>query len=78
MSSLPSFSTRQIVKALRKAEFEDAPERGKGSHVALTRTESDATVRLVIIPDRKSVPVGTLRSIIRQSGLTREEFLALL
>ena len=78
MSSHPSLSTRQVLKALRQAEFGDAPVKGKGGHVALTRTESDGTVRLVIIPERKSIPTGTLRSIIRHAGLTREEFLALL
>jgi hypothetical protein len=34
--------------------------------------------RLVIIPERKSIPVGTLRAIVRQAGLTVEEFLDLL
>jgi predicted RNA binding protein YcfA (HicA-like mRNA interferase family) len=34
--------------------------------------------RLVIVPDRKSLPIGTLRAIIRQAGLTPEEFLSLL
>ena len=52
--------------------------RGKGSHLALTLTKSDGAVRLVIIPERKSIPTDTLRSVIRQAGLTREEFLALL
>jgi len=34
--------------------------------------------RLVIIPKRKDIPVGTLRGIIRQAGLTNDEFLGLL
>jgi len=33
---------------------------------------------LVIIPNRDPVPKGTLISIIKQSGLTREEFIKLL
>lgn len=32
MSSFPSLSTRQIVKALRRGGFVHAPVRGKGSH----------------------------------------------
>ncbi|MHC4472816.1 MAG: type II toxin-antitoxin system HicA family toxin [Planctomycetota bacterium] len=63
------------MKALRAAGFEDAPVKGKGSHVALTKAAVDGALMLVIVPDRKNVPVGTLRAIIRQSGLTREEFL---
>ena len=34
--------------------------------------------RLVIIPQRKDLPIGTLRGIIRQAGLTTDEFLDLL
>jgi predicted RNA binding protein YcfA (HicA-like mRNA interferase family) len=33
--------------------------------------------RLVIVPERKHLPIGTLRAIIRQAGLTPEEFLQL-
>jgi predicted RNA binding protein YcfA (HicA-like mRNA interferase family) len=33
--------------------------------------------RLVIVPERKNLPIGTLRGIIRQAGLTPEEFLRL-
>jgi predicted RNA binding protein YcfA (HicA-like mRNA interferase family) len=33
---------------------------------------------LVIVPRRKTVPVGTLLSILEQAGLTREGFLDLL
>ncbi len=73
---LPSLSSRQLITALRKAGFEDAPRRGKGSHVALVKQGSPP--RLVIVPFRKSLPSGTVRGIIRQAGLEREEFLDLL
>jgi YcfA-like protein. len=33
--------------------------------------------RVVIIPDHDEIPIGTLKSIIRQSGLTPEEFIRL-
>jgi predicted RNA binding protein YcfA (HicA-like mRNA interferase family) len=67
-----------VLGALRKAGFQDAPVRGKGSHHALTRTNAEGLVRLVIVPERKTLPTGTLLAIIKQAGLTREEFLALL
>jgi predicted RNA binding protein YcfA (HicA-like mRNA interferase family) len=38
----------------------------------------DEPPQLVIIPERKDIPIGTLRAIIRQAGLTPEEFLSLL
>ncbi len=78
MSKLPSVSAREVIKALRKANFVDAPTRGKGSHHALTKKDKDGTIRLVIVPESKDIPTGTLTAIIKQAGLTRDEFLALL
>jgi predicted RNA binding protein YcfA (HicA-like mRNA interferase family) len=73
---LPDLSTREVVAALRRVGFEDAPRRGKGSHHALVLRSKP--MRLVVIPERKSMPLGTLRAIIRQAGLTVEGFLELL
>ena len=74
MTKLPILSSKQVVKALRKAGFTDAPRRGKGSHIAMVK-RSHMYIRLVIIPDRKAIPRGTLRGILEQTGLTREDFL---
>jgi len=74
---LPVLSAKQVIKALRSAGFEDAPKRGKGSHVALVKRDRERT-RLVIVPDRKSLPRGTLRAILEQAGLTRDDFSQLL
>jgi len=71
---LPSLSSRQVISALKDAGFVDAPRRGKGSHRALVLHGERA--RLVIVPDRKDIPIGTLRSIIRQAGMTPDEFLS--
>jgi predicted RNA binding protein YcfA (HicA-like mRNA interferase family) len=35
-------------------------------------------VRLVIVPERKTLPRGTLRAILDQAGLTKDEFVELL
>ncbi|MBW1705297.1 MAG: type II toxin-antitoxin system HicA family toxin [Deltaproteobacteria bacterium] len=77
MTKLPIISSKEIVKALRAAGFENAPKRGKGSHIAMMKRDHDRT-RLVVIPDRKNIPRGTLRAILDQAGLTREEFQNLL
>jgi predicted RNA binding protein YcfA (HicA-like mRNA interferase family) len=50
-------------------------QRQKGSHLSLVR---DEPFRLVIIPDHKELDRGTLRAIIRQAGLSVEEFVNLL
>jgi len=34
--------------------------------------------RVVIVPDHSEIPAGTLKSIIRQAGMTNEEFIRLL
>ena len=78
MSKLPSLSTTEVLRALRKAGFVDAPVRGKGSHHALTKTELSGLKRLVIVPERKDIPTGTLVAIVKQAGLTRDEFIELL
>jgi predicted RNA binding protein YcfA (HicA-like mRNA interferase family) len=77
MTRLPIISSKEIVKALRAAGFENAPKRGKGSHIAMMKRDQHRT-RLVIIPDRKNIPRGTLRAILDQAGLTREELQNLL
>jgi len=75
---LPSLSSRQLIAALRRAGFEDAPVRGKGSHHALVRGEPSGRQRLVIVPERRDVPPGTLSDILKQAGLTAKELADLL
>ncbi len=78
MNKLPSVSSNKIIKRLLKAGFDYAPIKGKGSHIALVRVGNHGEKYLVIIPKRDPVPKGTLISIIKQSGLTREEFIKLM
>lgn len=78
MSKLPSVPSNKIIKRLLKAGFDYAPIKGKGSHIALVRVGNNGEKYLVIIPKRDPVPKGTLISIIKQSGLTREEFIKLM
>jgi predicted RNA binding protein YcfA (HicA-like mRNA interferase family) len=47
--------------------------RRRGSHIAMQRTTTDGTTT-VPVPDHKEVRLGTLRAIIRQSGVPRTEF----
>jgi predicted RNA binding protein YcfA (HicA-like mRNA interferase family) len=36
---LPSISSQEVIKTLRKAGFDYAPKRGKGSHTALFKID---------------------------------------
>ncbi len=73
LSGLPS---RKLIAALRAAGFREAPHRGKGSHTALFRPGDPP--RLVIVPLRKTLPAGTVRTILRQAGMSREDLFELL
>jgi len=77
VTKFPALSAKQVIRSLKSIGFEDAPKRGKGSHIAMVKREP-GKIRLVIIPNKKIIPKGTLRSILDQAGLTRDEFLALL
>jgi predicted RNA binding protein YcfA (HicA-like mRNA interferase family) len=75
MPKLPVVSSKDIIRVLLKAGFEYAPKRGKGSHTAFVKI-NDVRTRLVIVPDRKEMPRGTLLAILDQAGLTKDEFIA--
>jgi predicted RNA binding protein YcfA (HicA-like mRNA interferase family) len=49
--------------------------RQRGSHTILVKPGHIATLS---VPDHREIAKGTLRSLIRSSGLTVEEFIALL
>ena len=72
MSKLPVISGRECVKALEKAGFYF--KRQEGSHIVLRK---DSPFAQVVMPDHKELDRGTLRSIIRQSGLSLDEFIKL-
>lgn len=66
---LPRLSGREVIKVLSKKGFEMI--RQKGSHVFLRHNDGRTTV----VPNHREIDKGTLLEIIRQAGLTRNEFL---
>lgn len=73
MNKLPRVSGRECVKALGKAGFYF--KRQEGSHMILRRDDPFAQV---VVPDHKELDRGTLRAIIRQAGLSIDEFIHLM
>ena len=69
MPSLPRLSGREVVKVFAKDGWEMARQRG--SHMILVKQGHMATLS---VPDHREVAKGTLRSLIRASGLTVEDF----
>jgi predicted RNA binding protein YcfA (HicA-like mRNA interferase family) len=41
MKKLPILSSRQVIEVLRTAGFKNAPKRGKGSHLAMVKQDSE-------------------------------------
>ncbi len=74
MSKLPSVSGSDAIRAFERIGYE--VDRQRGSHVILR--QSVAPYRRLVVPVHKSLAKGTLRSLIRESGLTVDEFVAFL
>jgi predicted RNA binding protein YcfA (HicA-like mRNA interferase family) len=74
MSKLPALRAREVKRILKLAGFEFA--RQEGSHEQWFRA---ADGRLATVPNHagETIRIGTLKSIMRQMGLSREEFLRL-
>ena len=71
MPKLPSLKPRELIKSFEKLGY--IVDRQKGSHVILYNPSSKR--RLVIPMHTRDIPNGTLLAIVKQSGLTKEEFL---
>jgi predicted RNA binding protein YcfA (HicA-like mRNA interferase family) len=69
MSKMPHVSGHECLKALAKAGF--YLKRQEGSHMILRR---DDPFGQVVVPDHKELDRGTLRAILRQAGVSVEDF----
>ncbi|MCO6438680.1 MAG: type II toxin-antitoxin system HicA family toxin [Phycisphaerae bacterium] len=74
MTRLPTISGREAVRALQQLGY--VMDHQTGGHVILRH--QDPPHRRLTIPNHRELAKGTLRAIIRQAGLTVEEFAALL
>jgi len=73
MNKLPAISARECIRALGKVGFHF--KRQEGSHVILRRDDPFAQL---VVPVHKELDRGTLRAIIRQAGLSVDDFVNLL
>jgi predicted RNA binding protein YcfA (HicA-like mRNA interferase family) len=70
MSSLSPIKSREIIKILKKLDFDE--RRQKGSHLFLSHQDGRTTV--VPIHQSKQIGIGLLRSILHDIKLSPEEF----
>jgi len=74
MSKLPALKPREIIAALKRAGFVEHHQRG--SHLHLWH---ETRKRMATVPVHPGdVKRGTMNAIIRQAGMTAEEFQSLL
>jgi predicted RNA binding protein YcfA (HicA-like mRNA interferase family) len=71
---LPVVSGADAVRAFERVGYQE--DRQTGSHIILR--QSTPPNRRLTVPNHKSLAKGTLRALIREAGLTVEEFQALL
>ncbi|QSZ66708.1 type II toxin-antitoxin system HicA family toxin [Methanofollis aquaemaris] len=77
MTRLHVLSSDQVIRGLKRAGFDFAPKRSRGSQVALSRVDETGRRLLVIVPRRGDLPVGTLLSVLQQANLPKDRFLLL-
>lgn len=68
MPKLPVLSGAEVIKALERLGF--ANVRQRGSHVVMRRGGIGT-----VVPLHREVKTGTLAGILRQAGVTQDEFL---
>jgi predicted RNA binding protein YcfA (HicA-like mRNA interferase family) len=73
MPALPVVSSEQAIRAFVHAGW--SVNRTKGSHTTLIKPGSAIVLTVM---RRKEMPRGTLRALIRDAGLSVDEFVALL
>ncbi len=74
MPKLPICSGVEVIKALKKIGYQI--DHQTGSHIILRHLQPPH--RRLTVPNHKEIAKGTLRKIIKDAGLTVEEFLELL
>lgn len=70
MSKLPVVSGEELCKVLGKIGY--SIDHQTGSHIVLRH--KNPPYRRLTVPEHKEIAKGTLRAIIRQAGLSLEEF----
>jgi len=73
MARLANIPGKDAVKAFESAGWEQIGQ--VGSHIVMVKVGVRANLS---IPQHRELSVGTLRALIRNAGMTVDEFLALL
>ena len=69
MPKLPRVSGAEAVRRLESLGF--AVARQRGSHIIMRRGSSGC-----VVPNHRELKIGTLSGVLRQAGVTAEEFIS--
>ena len=69
MPKLPRLSGAETVRVLERLGF--AVVRQRGSHIVMRRGGSGC-----VVPNHRELKIGTLAGVLRQAGVSAEEFMA--
>ena len=73
MSKFPiDAPVRKVINALEQLGFEKIRE---GNHIAMIRQNPDGTKTPLTIPNQPKIKKSTLRTILTQAGISRDNFL---
>jgi predicted RNA binding protein YcfA (HicA-like mRNA interferase family) len=74
VSRLPVLSANELINILLKLDYHR--DHQTGSHIILRN--KNYPFRRITVPNHREIAKGTLRTIIRQAGLTLDEFIQLI
>ncbi|NEQ35550.1 MAG: addiction module toxin, HicA family [Okeania sp. SIO3I5] len=73
MPRLPRISSKEAIRTLERLGFQQV--RQTGSHVVLKKPLPDGTI-VCVVPPHNELKIGTLSSILKQTKITPDEFIA--
>jgi predicted RNA binding protein YcfA (HicA-like mRNA interferase family) len=65
-------SVKKVIKALEELGFEKIRE---GNHIAMLRQNPNGTKTPLTMPNHPKIKSSTLRTILTQAGISRDDFL---
>jgi predicted RNA binding protein YcfA (HicA-like mRNA interferase family) len=73
-----SVSSDELINALLKDGFQPRGKSGGGSHRVYKKATIEGTRNVVVVLAKKEIPIGTLKSMLRQAGMSESQLFNLL